>query len=56
VQQVVRELEAQPRRKVLTQPVRGAAVVLTGLLLLGISLYTADIEQVQNEKKSFTFR
>jgi general secretion pathway protein A len=40
VQQVVRELEAQPRRKVLTQPVRGAAVVLTGLLLLGISLYT----------------
>jgi hypothetical protein len=40
VRQVVRELEAQPRRKVLTPPVRGAAVVLTGLLLLGIALYT----------------
>jgi general secretion pathway protein A len=40
VRQVVRELEAQPRRRVLTPPVRGAAVVLTGLLLLGASLYT----------------
>jgi type II secretory pathway predicted ATPase ExeA len=40
VRQVARELEAQPRRKVLTPPVRGAAVVLTGLLLLGIALYT----------------
>ena len=40
VRQVVRELEAQPRRRVLPLPVRGAAIVLTGLLLLGIALYT----------------
>ena len=40
VRQVVRELEAQPRRRVLPVPVRGAAIVLTGLLLLGIALYT----------------
>jgi hypothetical protein len=40
VRQVVRELEAQPRRQVLTPPVRGAAAVLTGLLLLGMALYT----------------
>jgi putative secretion ATPase (PEP-CTERM system associated) len=40
VRQVVRELEAPPRRRVLTLPVRGTAIVLTGLLLLGIALYT----------------
>lgn len=40
VRQVVRELEAQPRRRVLPLPVRGASIVLAGLLLLGIVLYT----------------
>jgi putative secretion ATPase (PEP-CTERM system associated) len=36
--QVVRELEVQPRRSVLTPPVRGAAMILAGLLLLGVAL------------------
>jgi hypothetical protein len=40
VRQAVRELEARPRRRVLTAPVRRAALVLTGVLLLGVALST----------------
>ena len=40
VRQVVRELEAQTRRRVLTLPVRGTAIALAGLLSLSVALYT----------------